>query len=63
MYKYIKAYTLGYNEGIKDALIDKEKNKVKKFKKIDEKIIMSKLYDVAYIKGYNKFINIEIKNN
>lgn len=58
MYKYIKAYELGLIEGIKDAL--KEENK--KFKKINELDIMSKLYDVGYIAGYIKCINY-LKNN
>lgn len=58
MYKYIKAYELGFIEGIKDAL--KEENK--KFKKINELDIMSKLYDVGYINGYIKCINY-LKNN
>ena len=58
MYKYIKAYELGFIEGIKDAL--KEENKT--FKKINELDIMSKLYDVGYITGYMKCINY-LKNN
>ena len=58
MYKYIKSYELGYIEGIKDALVDDNK----KFKKINELDIMSKLYDVGYIKGYIKCINY-LKNN
>lgn len=58
MYKYIKSYELGYIEGIKDAL--KDKNKI--FKKINELEIMSKLYDMGYIKGYNKCITY-LKNN
>lgn len=58
MYKYIKAYDLGFIEGIKDAL--KEENKT--FKKINELDIMSKLYDVGYITGYMKCINY-LKNN
>ena len=58
MYKYIKAYELGFIEGIKDAL--KEENKT--FKKINELDIMSKLYDVGYITGYIKCINYR-KNN
>lgn len=53
MYKYIKAYELGFIEGIKDAL--KKENKT--FKKINELDIMSKLYDVGYIDGYIKCIN------
>ena len=51
MYKYIKAYELGYNEGIKNSLISNNK----KFKKIDDKDILSKLYDIGYIDGYIKF--------
>lgn len=58
MYKYIKAYELGFIEGIKDAL--KEENKT--FKKINELEIMSKLYDAGYITGYIKCINY-LKNN
>ena len=58
MYKYIKAYELGFIEGIKDAL--KEENKT--FKEINELDIMSKLYDVGYISGYIKCINY-LKNN
>lgn len=58
MYKYIKAYELGFIEGIKDAL--KEENKT--LKKINELDIMSKLYDVGYITGYIKCINY-LKNN
>lgn len=58
MYKYIKAYELGFIEGIKDAL--KEENKT--FKKINELDIMSKLYDVGYISVYIKCINY-LKNN
>ena len=58
MYKYIKAYELGFIEGIKDAL--KEENKT--FKKINELDIMSKLYDVGYITGYMKCINYLKKN-
>lgn len=58
MYKYIKAYELGFIEGIKDAL--KKENKT--FKKINELDIMSKLYDVGYITGYMKCINY-LKNN
>ena len=66
MYKYIKSYKMGYNEGIKDAYNDYINNKKKEFIKIDKKIIMSKLYDAGYIDGYNYFyyntLNF-IKNN
>ena len=56
MYKYIKSYNLGYNEGVRNAINDRKKNKIKRFKKVDDKLIMAKLYDVGYINGYNKFI-------
>ena len=52
MYKYIKAYELGYNEGIKETLI----NKNKKFKKIDDREILSKLYDIGFRNRNSKFI-------
>ncbi len=58
MYRYIKSYELGFIEGIKDALIDKDKI----FKKISELEIMSKLYDIGYIDGYKKCINYLKKN-
>ena len=52
MYKYIKAFELGFIEGLKDA---KNNNyKYKKFKKLYDKDIISKLYDIGYIKGYKK---------
>ena len=46
MNKYLRAYTLGYIEGTKDN------KKNKKFIKINEKELLSKLYDVGYIDGY-----------
>ena len=52
MYKYIKAFELGFNEGLRDA--KNNSFKFKKFKKIDDKDIISKLYDIGYIKGYKK---------
>lgn len=55
MYKYIKAYELGYMQGIKDSIYDYEKRKSKKFKNINKNEIMSKLYDVGYIDGYTRF--------
>ena len=57
MYKLIKAYKLGYEEGIKDAYRDSFLYKKKKYKKPNYIEIMSKLYDIGYIEGYNKFIN------
>ena len=50
MYKYIKSYKIGFNEGIKDAF----RNGNKKFKKIEDKEIISKLYDIGYVSGYTK---------
>ncbi len=55
MYRYIKAYELGYTEGIKDSLYDLKNNKMKKFKNINKNEIMSKLYDIGYIDGYTRF--------
>ena len=55
MYRYIKAYELGYTEGIKDSLYDLRNNKMKKFKNINKNEIMSKLYDIGYIDGYTRF--------
>ena len=63
MYKYIKSYKLGYIEGYKDSKIDYLNNKRKKFIKIDKKEILSKLYDIGYIDGYNKFINNTLNLN
>ena len=55
MYRYIKAYELGYTEGIKDSLYDLRNNKMKKCKNINKNEIMSKLYDIGYIDGYTRF--------
>lgn len=66
MYKYIKAMQSGFFEGSKDAINDFEKKKHKSFKKIDDFEIKSKLYDIGYIEGYNKyykyFMNISNKS-
>ena len=56
MYKFFKAYELGNYEGIKSALEDYYNSKIKKFKNIDDEEVLSKLYDIGYINGYNKFI-------
>ena len=40
-------------DGIKDAV---KLNKKKNFKRINIKKILSKIYDLAYIEGYTKFI-------
>ena len=63
MYKYIKSYKLGYIEGYKDSKIDYLNNKRKQFIKIDKKEVLSKLYDIGYIDGYNKFINNTLNLN
>ena len=52
MYKYIKVFEEGFIDGVKDAIRMKYKNR--KFKRINELEILSKLYDVGYIKGYKK---------
>ena len=58
MYKYIKSFQLGYERGVKDAIIMKFKNI--NFIKIYDRDIISKLYDIGYIKGYKK---TSFKNN
>ena len=63
MYKYIKSYKLGYKEGYKDSKEDYLNNKRKKFIEIDKKEVLSKLYDIGYIDGYNKFINSTLNLN
>lgn len=60
MYKYYRAYKLGFNEGLKDA-INSKKNR--KFKKINDKEVLSKLYDIGYIEGYNKYMNYNAFNS
>jgi len=65
MYKYIKAYKMGYNEGIKDSFKDFLNNKNKKFKYIKDYDILSKLYDIGYINAYNynsKYVSSLKKN-
>ncbi len=54
MYKYIKAYQIGYNQGIIEAVKDYNSNKKKVFKKLNDKNIRYKLYDAGFIDGYNK---------
>lgn len=58
MYKYFRVYELGFYEGFKDAIKDLER---KSFSEINILDIMSKLYDIGYIDGYNKCFNY-IKN-
>ena len=43
MYKYIKAYKLGYYEGYKNAHMDYINKRRKRFKKINIKYIRSKV--------------------
>ena len=52
MYKYIRIFEIGFLDGIKDAINSKHKNR--NFKKINDKEVLSKLYDIGYIKGYKK---------
>lgn len=61
MYRYIKANKDGFVEGSKTAMEDIKNNKVRKFKKIDDFEIKSKLYDIGYIEGYNRYYKY-IKN-
>ena len=62
MEKYIKIYDMGMYQGLIDAYDDFIKDRKKVFKKIDDILIKSMLYDIGYIKGYNIFFNI-VKNN
>lgn len=62
MYKYIKAYNYGYEEGIKSCIYDYKKNKLKYLKNKKSKKCISVLYDIGYIDGYNK-TNFILKNN
>ena len=56
MYKYIKAYQMGYNHGMIEACKDFNQMNFKCFKKINKKYYLSKLYDIGFIDGYNKTI-------
>lgn len=53
MYNYNRIYKLGYLEGTKKAIEENESNK--KFKNINKKEIISKLYDMGYMDGYNAY--------
>ena len=50
-------------EGMKDACEDYIKSKRKKFKKINDNLIKSKIYDKGYIKGYNMFFDVVKKKS
>ncbi len=63
MKRYYKAYNIGFKIGKKDARIDYLNNNIKNFKKIDDKEIKALLYDIGYIKGYNKFIKSSLNSN
>lgn len=56
MYRYIRCYKMGYEEGYQKALEDKEKSKIRKFIEIDDYLIMAKLYDIGFINGYNNYL-------
>lgn len=61
MYKYVKCYKMGYIDGTEKAKEDKKKHKTKKFIEVDDYVIMSKLYDIGYINGYNNYLKISLK--
>lgn len=63
MYKYKKIYDMALYEGMKDAYQDYIKSKRKKFKKINDNLIKSKIYDKGYIKGYNMFFDVVKKKS
>lgn len=46
----LEAYADGYSDGIKDC----DKNKKRKYNKNNELEVISKIYDLYYIKGYIK---------
>lgn len=54
MYNYNKIYKLGFLEGTKKAIEDKKSKKQTKFKNINELDIVSKIYDIGFIDGYNR---------
>lgn len=52
MYKNIKYYDMGYQDGMKMAIKDNLTNTSRKFKIIKTKELKSQLYDIGYIDGY-----------
>ncbi|MBR4177956.1 MAG: hypothetical protein IKR57_01245 [Bacilli bacterium] len=60
MYKYYKAYKMGFNKGLNDAI---RYNKKKRFKVVNDKELLSKLYDIGYIEGYSKYMNYSAFNS
>jgi hypothetical protein len=62
MDKYKKIYDTAFYDGMIDAYKDYNKNKRKKFKKVKDKEIKSKIYDKGFINGYNIFFDI-VKND
>lgn len=62
MYKYIRAYSYGYDEGIKTAKKDFKRKKYNHYKNKKYKECISLLYDIGYIEGYMKTIYC-LKNN
>lgn len=53
MYKYIRCYKMGYEEGYQTAKLDQKNRKIRKFIEIDDYLIMAKIYDAGFIAGYN----------
>lgn len=58
MYKYIKVYNLGFEEGIKDAYNDINSERLKMYKNKYDKQTLSKIYDIGYIDGYRRISNV-----
>jgi len=52
-------------DGINDALYDINTNNIKKYKVIDEREILSLIYNMYYLNSYNKVIKkyLNKKNN
>ncbi|MGM9877968.1 MAG: hypothetical protein ACI33S_04885 [Bacilli bacterium] len=62
MYKYLKIFNKGFEEGVMQAFEDLKNDRTKDFKSIDDIEIKSKMYDIGFIKGYKKF-TYKNKNN
>lgn len=61
MYKYIRCYKIGYEEGYQTAKLDQKNRKIRKFIEIDDYLIMAKIYDAGYIDGYNNYLKKYLK--
>lgn len=53
MYKYIKYYDLGYNDGIICAFKDILLSSKRVYERINSDNIKARLYDIGFFDGYN----------